>query len=61
MREISPASCDDDTGWGDDEEGADIFLFQAEGFVLAIYYVEYANGWGWRISHEQSGFENARS
>ena len=54
------ASWNNDTGWGDDEDGADIFLFQAEGFVLVIHYVA-ANGWGWRISHVQGGFENARS
>jgi hypothetical protein len=54
------ASWNNDTGWGDDEDGADIFLFQAEGFVLVIYAVE-QTGWGWRVSDEQSGFEYARS
>ena len=55
------ASWDNDTGWGDDEEGSDIFLFIAEGFVLTIYYVEHAKGWSWRITRGQTGFENARS
>jgi hypothetical protein len=50
----------------ENDPDSDIFLFRAEGFVLTVAYVEHgmddgADGYGWTITRETSGFINSRS